>query len=497
MKHGLQTIILFLLSVNFISAQITLTGKLNSAAKKTKIQLTNFEGINIPIEVNAKNEFIFKNDTLKDGFYDLDEIGKIYLTNGYTLKVTPTKANDYIFEGNGATENNALRIAKKALEKYLPLDKNSVYAGLADSGFKLEPNIFLQKIDSFKNYGVSLFAKSKDTFFKRYAALDLNFYCKPLLFYYFSFYGMDFKILNQMNDLYKDPKAKPADIANKLMALLSKAHKKTMDSKDREKLNELLTYWDKTDETLFKNSNYYREAFNNYFIFAGSGAKYYAMSHSNPEDKDIKNLAVANDAITNPYILNYFNYIYITNIINATKDTAIANKYYQQFISKNTRQDYLQTINEIYHNKLIYNNGMTAPMFSYTDISDKTIALENLKGKYVYIDVWATWCGPCKAEIPYLQKLEAEYKNKNIQFVSISVDEQKDKNKWKDYIIKNKLGGFQVITDSAFESLFIKKMNIYAIPRFILIDPNGKIVANNADKPSSNEIKILLNKLLL
>ena len=45
--------------------------------------------------------------------------------------------------------------------------------------------------------------------------------------------------------------------------------------------------------------------------------------------------------------------------------------------------------------------------------------LEDLRGKYVYIDVWATWCGPCRGEIPYLQKVEEKYKGKNIEFVSI------------------------------------------------------------------------------
>jgi thiol-disulfide isomerase/thioredoxin len=220
------------------------------------------------------------------------------------------------------------------------------------------------------------------------------------------------------------------------------------------------------------------------------------MSYTNPEDRYIKNLAIANNEITDPYILNFFNYTNSTNIINTTKDTAVANKYYQQFLAKNTKQDYAKEITQLYNNKILYSNGMPTPLFSFNNIANKPVALQSLLGKYVYIDVWTTWCGPCKAEIPHLQKLEVAYKTKNIQFVSISVDEQKDATKWKNYVTKNKLGGLQLMADSSFESTFIKNMGINSIPRFILIDPQGKLVAANALRPSDAELRKMLDKLL-
>ena len=63
-----------------------------------------------------------------------------------------------------------------------------------------------------------------------------------------------------------------------------------------------------------------------------------------------------------------------------------------------------------------------APNFNLPNQNGETISLSDLKGKYVYIDVWATWCGPCIAEIPSLKKVEKLYHNKNIEFVSISID---------------------------------------------------------------------------
>lgn len=74
--------------------------------------------------------------------------------------------------------------------------------------------------------------------------------------------------------------------------------------------------------------------------------------------------------------------------------------------------------------------GNPSPGFTdYENYAGGTTSLDDLKGKYVYIDVWATWCGPCKAEIPFLKEVEEEYRDKNIEFVSISIDQDKDRDK--------------------------------------------------------------------
>jgi thiol-disulfide isomerase/thioredoxin len=87
---------------------------------------------------------------------------------------------------------------------------------------------------------------------------------------------------------------------------------------------------------------------------------------------------------------------------------------------------------------------------------------ESLKGKYVYIDVWATWCGPC-LQVPFLQKVEEQYQGKNIEFVSISVDNIKDREKWSNLVNKKQLGGIQLLADKEFNSEFIKQYSILQI----------------------------------
>jgi len=140
--------------------------------------------------------------------------------------------------------------------------------------------------------------------------------------------------------------------------------------------------------------------------------------------------------------------------------------------------------------------GKPSPGFEYENIDGTKTKLESLKGKYVYIDVWATWCGPCRAEIPFLQEVEEKYKDKNIAFVSISIDEKKDYEKWKKMVVDKKLGGIQLFADNNWESEFIKFYGINSIPRFILLDTEGKIIQPDAERPSSERLKEKLDELL-
>lgn len=139
--------------------------------------------------------------------------------------------------------------------------------------------------------------------------------------------------------------------------------------------------------------------------------------------------------------------------------------------------------------------GKNSPAFDYENYKGGKTSLTDLKGKYVYIDVWATWCGPCIGEIPSLKKVEKDYHNKNIEFVSISIDTPKAYETWKNMIKDKELGGIQLMADNAWQSKFVTDYAIEGIPRFILIDPNGKIVNADAPRPSSPKLIELFNEL--
>lgn len=159
---------------------------------------------------------------------------------------------------------------------------------------------------------------------------------------------------------------------------------------------------------------------------------------------------------------------------------------------------FFQSNYEKEHQKYIgLNAGDPSPTFTFQDQFGKEVSLSDLKGKYVYIDVWATWCAPCKKEIPFLKEMDETYKNKNIEFVSVSIDKLEHKDKWLKMIEEEELRGIQLLADNDWNSEFVSAYNIQGIPRFILIDQQGNIVNSNAPRPSDPSLKDLLNTLEL
>jgi thiol-disulfide isomerase/thioredoxin len=136
--------------------------------------------------------------------------------------------------------------------------------------------------------------------------------------------------------------------------------------------------------------------------------------------------------------------------------------------------------------------GKPAFDFTYESIDGKMVSLSDFKGKYVYIDVWATWCGPCQKEIPLLKELEKEFHGKNIVFMSVSIDKPKDKEKWSTTVKEKELEGIQLIADNEWQSSVAVDYMISGIPRFMLIDIDGNILDSRAPRPSGNIKDIIL-----
>lgn len=135
-----------------------------------------------------------------------------------------------------------------------------------------------------------------------------------------------------------------------------------------------------------------------------------------------------------------------------------------------------------------------APNFECESFNGSNTQLSDLKGSYVYINVWATWSVPSKKEILAFNEIVEEFGDRNIIFVNISIDKAKDYLKWKKIVAEKNLKGLQLFDGQGFiNSKFADDYKIYYIPRSILIGPRGIIISAFAPRPSNSELKKILS----
>jgi peroxiredoxin len=123
--------------------------------------------------------------------------------------------------------------------------------------------------------------------------------------------------------------------------------------------------------------------------------------------------------------------------------------------------------------------GALAPVFTQNDVNDKPVSLADFKGKYVLLDFWASWCGPCRGENPNVVKAYNQCKGKNFTVLGVSLDRPGKKDDWLAAIKADGLEWTQVSDLNFWDNQVAKLYGIRAIPQNYLIDPNGKIIGKN------------------
>ncbi|MDO5978376.1 TlpA family protein disulfide reductase [Flavivirga spongiicola] len=453
----------------------TLSGKIMNADLDS-LQITSLSGFKKTIKVN--NDGFFK-DTLKVGNFNTftlslrkrDQNQTLYLKNGYDLNLAVSLEgynNSISFLGKGATINN-----------YLMAKAQNTSAIKGDDFLKflsLKEDEFTKKVETIKNNNLELLndIANIDSDFNSFEIENISYEeLNDYVFYYFMKKNKTAFSNDKNSQEYIPPKGFMPD----------KFFNFKFDN-----------------ESLYKNSLSYNQICTITLI----------------RDFNIRN---SKNEITKKYLDSVFKKIKIgalknemaiqfSRLLSITKKTAEAKTYYNYFMSRNDlsketklklkalyEPKEIKSVVSVNTNDKEVKKGELSPKFDYKNHIGETTSLDDLKGKYVYIDIWATWCGPCKKEIPFLKNVEKQYHGKNITFVSISVDEKYAFNTWENMVKEKELTGVQLFANNAFNSKFIKDYKVRSIPRFILIDPEGKLVDAYAPRPSDEKLLELFNSL--
>lgn len=176
---------------------------------------------------------------------------------------------------------------------------------------------------------------------------------------------------------------------------------------------------------------------------------------------------------------SYSSLMAITILAGGRPDVATIGPMYNSLSAdvRNTKAG--QDLGQMIENVRATAIGSIAPVFTQNDVNDKPVSLTDFRGKYVLLDFWASWCGPCRAENPNVLKAYNQYKDKNFTVLSVSLDKPDAKAAWLAAIKADGLPWMQVSDLKYWNNDAVKLYGIRSIPQNFLIDPSGKIIARN------------------
>lgn len=443
-----------------IHSRITITGKLeNSEAEEVDV-LIEYESSSFDIQEDGSFSITFDSTDPKIYAFRADRIFfSLFLCPGDSIHVT-TNADDF---------KNTLKLSgDKVVENTYLFEKNKIY---------LESNIMdlLQKDKESYFEGKNVFfAKQREHFEKLKAGNGIHpdflkmeeayFEFEPLLLdiqypNYQSYFNQI--SIEEVDFPTEETKAKLAEIDLERTELLNAS---SYTSIIEAIINE------KSFEMINQDTSFYGD----------------------PDGYEKAAFLVIEDLIKNQSVKDYFLYKQVRSILEF-KGPLQAKTSIDKFMAEHQSPNLEARLKKDLEKWSPIMPGQETPDFSFEDVSGNTVRLSDLKGTLVYIDIWATWCKPCIAEHPFWDQLMEEYKDKPVSFLTISIDDSKDP--WIEMVNDKNMGGLQWFAENAWKSEIARHFMVNSIPRFLLLDKEGKIIDSNAERPSG-DIRETLDQFL-
>lgn len=450
MKHYFTLVLLFFSVFIFAKEIVSVSGKISNL-EGNEVLINGFN-YNVTIPVNTDGSFTKQFEIEHSGIYT-------FYADKNTLSIYLSKDIQLIIDADALNFLSTAKVSGKNLDenKYL-FEKVKLYVPTLNTQkfYSLKEEAFIKTVDSIFSENQLLLKKSTNL--------------KP------EFYVLEEKhIVHGVQPFYNNYRAYHSMYTNTNYSKAKLVEEKII------KINDIEI---SDDEFLF--SAIFRQLQNSKFnvVFIPKFQKKPSLCKTYIEEAFVN--------IQNPIVQDFL----LQNTAREIKSDTEKDKFlYEAVIALSKNENFKNDLIQKMKNIRNFVNGSPAPSFELMDNNDKKVTLADFKGKYVYIDFWATWCKPCIAEIPSLKKVEEKFKDKNIVFLSISIDNQKDIGKWKKFILDNELHGPQLIGDNGWKSKVSKEYIIQSVPRFVLIDTEGFLVDIDAPRPSDSKLTKMLNKL--
>ena len=236
--------------------------------------------------------------------------------------------------------------------------------------------------------------------------------------------------------------------------------------------------------------NYNDSTLLSYSVYRDNIADYYQQKYKLNPSNDTAYISKVATVLPASTLRDYLVFNKIKGLVGRTRDSASREMLiakYLPVISQQKTQQQILTLNYILNS---LTRGSAAPDFITTALNKDTFSLKNFKGRYVVIDIWATWCRTCTAQSAVFEKIAEEYTSPAVAFVALSIDDSRWA--WQDEASQRSLSVLHLRSNN--KDLFSRSYGVDYMPRYILIDPDGKILYAQLPEPSNPAFTEILRR---